>query len=347
MVGPIASDISLADAIPILQEADCAISANGVAKESARFGLGVRHIEGRRSLCWVAHAVDAAHSEPLRASLGSVMPGLPLCFEDPTWVSASLGVCRRAWHRLTCSPNWSVHAGDQIGPINQDRFGSIGCAVVRDRRLLLLTCAHVVAPNGVNPAVNDRAKRRMRADLQHDLGGVIDALPIVVGRDDNVADAAVVSPGRHQGCKFVPGISDQLHGVLTDREITLGMQVRKLGAETSLTWGTITQFPVRARIEYKDKNRSLAGYSVSMECTPDFSPGPQGRLTMPFCEEGDSGSIVMTATDPPRGVALLVSSEKWRHKAVQGIQEDLLGRGIAIPLNRVLSRLKAELPLRG
>lgn len=334
------STLSLAEAEPLLEAA--AEAVRGTAMEHCQIGLGTPDPLRPREVCWLVSGDGLDASALDDGLLRRVEGDFPVVLAPRRWVASSVPWWKRAWHRAWCSRGRAVHAGDQIGPLYKHRFGSVGCVVRRGESRMLLTCAHVVAANGVNPGIGDRVKRREHAGREHDLGGVLHTVTIRTGALDNEADCAVVSVGEeHEACRFIPNIGEGVAAPMTDKEIRMGMLVRKMGAATRLTWGRITQFPIQAKVGYK--NGQWAGFKTCIEVTPTDEPWRGGRKFVEFCNAGDSGALIVSADDVPRAIGLLTSREVWRHLDAMGSVKDLLGRGVGVPINRVLRLLQASL----
>jgi hypothetical protein len=230
----------------------------------------------------------------------------------------------RHWQRARLRP---LEAGTSIGH-HAVTCGTVG-AFVRDSRdrLCVLSNNHVLA-NEDDAVVDDAILQPGSDDGGREQDRVASLLrwPRLRLRSANHIDAALgwVEEAQHIRGNVWHGIG-RLSGLLSVAEVLRGPRpaVQKLGRTTGLTRGRITAVELDdVRIEY-GKGELRFDNQIEIE----------GAGGLPFCEGGDSGSIVLAADRRVLGLLFAGSDEGGRN-----------GRGLTYvnPINSVLDGLGAS-----
>lgn len=192
--------------------------------------------------------------------------------------------------------------------------GTLGCWVKKNGKFHLLSNNHVIA-NSNNASIGDRILQPGSFDSGTDyIATLSDFVRIKFGGEDNLVDAAIAQAleggdGGDSGCSVANAIANILNGgastmgrktrlkpvkvlavedIVRDEvlnigkiselgEATLGMEVKKMGRTTGLTFGTVTQIDVSIRVSYGTQSANF----IDQVLTTDMSDG------------GDSGSVVV------------------------------------------------------
>ena len=186
--------------------------------------------------------------------------------------------------------------GISIGPcLSTNRilyFGTLG-AIVEDNNppynLLALSNYHVLLAGNFNQPMNEIAisqpSRRDGGKCPDDIFGVVMRAAL---KDGGSVDCAVASI---RGSRAAEAKIEQIGKVKGTTSATLGMQVRKRGRTTGLTYGIVDGCHATVQINYPDPIGTIT-------LTDQITIVPDPNKSAVWAEEGDSGSaIVMAGSD--------------------------------------------------
>lgn len=216
--------------------------------------------------------------------------------------------------------------------------GTIACLVVQRGNAnapLMLTCQHVVAggffDRGKGDRIHERASKARIIDHPSTIGTVDTLAGVAPPPEPTTLDCALIRlDGKATVTPCFPAEIGPLDPTpLDSSEIIQGLPIQKFGAETRHTLGIITGFIDRV-IESKDgSSRVWIRGLIEIESDPT---SPEARNTngaaIDFCTGGDSGALIVTRSQLPRPVGLLVSRD-----------DGLMFRGRAIPMERVCRQM--------
>ncbi len=231
------------------------------------------------------------------------------------------------WYQDTCRP---LLLGASVGHVKVTA-GSIGGFVERAGKVAILSNNHVLANEDrarrgdaiVQPGMLDGASRR-----EHRVA-ILGPWKRFIRNGSNAVDSAIAyldpdidyDPRRLTG--IVRGRHRRLAG-LGAEFLDEGVQVYKVGRTTGATAGRVSAF---------DLDNVVITYDIG-SCTFDNQIEIESADTQPFCDGGDSGSLIVDAS--MCAVAQLFAGSEF------GGANDL-GLTYATPIHRVLSVMQATL----
>jgi hypothetical protein len=222
----------------------------------------------------------------------------------------------------TTRPGSPVRVRTAATNVNEGKRGTLGAVVTDGDAYYILGCNHVLAVNGRVPADPDLAQvvSGEFVGVEAKIASPDEFVPLL--RDTrNSADCALA---RLKDRDSVPATFPDGTVRLTSPDAIapeLGMYVRKFGAGTGLTHGTIVDTDVDLYVDY-----SFGTFHFEHQVVIQSSEGGKE-----FATGGDSGSVVIAGTDAKEGQAtgmIFAASGKF---------------AVACPFSTVLSELAAQL----
>ncbi|MBD1848290.1 SUMF1/EgtB/PvdO family nonheme iron enzyme [Cyanobacteria bacterium FACHB-63] len=208
--------------------------------------------------------------------------------------------------------------------------GTLGCFVRKrgQQQLYILSVSHILAPKNIAKA-GDPIIRLTSPTSEGEQEDVIATLAEYfhpeIGAENQLDVAIAAIQNLPVEAADIRGIGT-LRGAYTGEESTLlGKTVRKLGARSGVTQGTVSDISADIRMSYEFGNITLENL-IGIE-----SPGSE-----PFTESGDSGAIVIDEEGYAIGILVggTISPERGQRSL-----------SFAIPLQSVLDALSLELVL--
>lgn len=190
----------------------------------------------------------------------------------------------------------SLVGGISIGPCkkinNISYFGTLG-AIVEDNNppynLLALSNYHVLLAGNLNQPIDKMNQIDISQPSIKDDGKCPDDTFGVVMRgtlnDGGSVDCAVASI---RSSRAAEAKIEQIGKVKGTTSATLGMQVRKRGRTTGLTYGIVDGLHATVQINYPDPKGTIT-------LTDQIIIVPDPNKNAVWTEEGDSGSVIVTA----------------------------------------------------
>ncbi len=230
------------------------------------------------------------------------------------------------------APYEPLRGGISLAIEDQKGLGTIGC-FLRDRNdataIYALTNYHVVAAEGklsrsrriIHPGLTDPSRIPSDDEVSQTSFGIVAA-----GVHDAIRDAALVR--LDQGTEWIPHVEDIgfLRGTDTVTQADADAQtyqVRKRGATTKLTGGTIVAVDSTVHDFYVGSVKTVVKGVMVIRPNCATPNGPP----LYFSDEGDSGSVVVN--DDNEVVGLLFGSDR-------GTSGDTPGYGFATSISTVL-----------
>ncbi len=224
----------------------------------------------------------------------------------------------------TTRPGSPIRVKTAVTNVNEGRRGTLGAVVTDGEAYYILGCNHVLAVNGRVPADPDLAQVVSGEFVGGDapLASPDEFVPLLRGPGTaNSADCAIA---RLKDRDSIPATFPDGTVRLTSPDAVapeIGMYVRKFGAGTGLTRGAIVDTDVDLYVDYSF-GTFLFEHQVVIQSSEDGKE---------FATGGDSGSIVIAATDAQEGKAtgmIFAASGTF---------------AVACPFSTVLSELGAQL----
>jgi hypothetical protein len=206
------------------------------------------------------------------------------------------------------------HAGSNFAPrlpggiaIEGTGFGTFGCTLLEGTKRFMLTCWHVIesSPYGLVRHSGNGVGSVQKAIAPDFSPGAVNEIDIALIAPDAGIDPQdfILRIGALEGAR-----------VLT----SMATRVRKMGAETHLTEGVVSDLHARFKIDYSNNRTAVFdGWAVE----------PYGGPSS-FSWEGDSGSVVVDLDN--LGVAVVLGG-------AMGASSGLPHQTFVMPLTRVLS----------
>ncbi|MEG4940719.1 hypothetical protein [Microcoleus sp. F4-D5] len=186
--------------------------------------------------------------------------------------------------------------GISIGPYRSTNrilyFGTLG-AIVEDNNppynLLALSNYHVLLAGNINPLINEieigQPSRRDGGKYPDDIFGVVMRAALKDGGSVDCATASI------RNSRAAEAKIEQIGKVKGTTSAILGMQVRKRGRTTGLTYGIVDGCHATVQINYPDPIGAIT-------LTDQITIVPDPKKSAVWTEEGDSGAaIVMAGSD--------------------------------------------------
>jgi S1-C subfamily serine protease len=283
-------------------------------------GIGPRLVKGkrRRQICvrlYVRHKLGASRV-PKRFYLPATIGGVPTDVIEVGTPKILAGATSDTFQRMRpARPGCCITAAGPT-PIYPETQGTFG-AVVSDAQgtLYLLSNNHVLANEDYN-----KAGTAIFQPNGPDAADRLALLKTVVPLNRTglaTVDCALAKVIRTRDVNPVPL---EPVGPLSSAEIlaaATGMNVEKFGATTGHTTGTVTDTDANFVVEYDDGAQIHLAHQIHIENGPE-----------PFCDGGDSGSLVV---------------ESATKQAIALLTVNMDGFALACDLGRVLQELSARL----
>lgn len=288
-------------------------------------GIGKKPIDGRPTDCVRIYVVIRKDEAAIPASQlvpkGTMISGVPVDVIEvgPFGKNGQKPIKDDG---TTTRPGSPIRVKTAATNVNEGRRGTLGAVVTDGEAYYILGCNHVLAVNGRVPADPDLAQVVSGEFVGGDapLASPDEFVPLL--RDTaNSADCAIA---RLKGRDSVPSTFPDGTVRLTSPDpvaLEIGVSVRKFGAGTGLTLGSIVDTDVDLYVDYSF-GTFLFEHQVVIQSSEDGKE---------FATGGDSGSIVVAGTDAHGGQAaglIFAASGTF---------------AVACPFGTVLSELAARL----
>lgn len=239
-----------------------------------------------------------------------------------------MGLLSRLKHRIitllpSSSKKWQL--GGKIWADNDGARGSSGCLVADKGHVCMLTCMHILTDDLSIPP-NQRRVYTPAIDGSETLIGKVVRSSSVTRSSTNRSDAVLVGvENKKDVITTIPyGIGEISESPRGIDAINLGDHVRLYGAKSKGSLGSITGIH---DLPIQDRSGTSYHFSELIEVSP---VDPKSRID--FCQNGDSGSIVVdVGSAPARVIGLLVG------------RRGVMKRGLIIPIEVILDDFGIEL----
>jgi hypothetical protein len=235
---------------------------------------------------------------------------------------------------VRCRP---LQVGATISVLNTDASGTLGCFVrkrnnVNVSELFFLSCAHVIAPpnnvDSIKPFIVQPG-----GCSENDIVARLDDFVMLSDTMNNALDAAIAKVV----CEETRGINNlhesiKLTGDYAENEIPrlLNTRVFKIGGNTQLTSGWITETNLQRTIFYDDRGLQCFYQNlISIDSNDPHHPAVSSSRER-FGRPGDSGSLIYD--EDGYAIGLLIG----------GTESGIV---YALPIEPILARLDIELIL--
>jgi hypothetical protein len=273
-----------------------AVSRGATDPNIVGIGVGLRFVEGRPFPQLVLKVFVAKKFAPSKVPGAAMVPESVNGF--PTDVHEFGRIRAQAFGRIPRP----VQCGCEIGPAGAGESGTLGCLVVANGQLFILSNNHVMA--NVNQLAGgthiiqpgDVSQGQDPADLVGVLDGGFPRIDFTPGADNRV-DAALALTSFSDDFNLVdPTFVGGIVMSETPLEAAVGMNVHKIGMRTDHTSGQVIGAHVdNMPVQFDDQGAANFNDMVVIQ-------GQSGLFSAP----GDSGSLIMT-TGTNQPIALLMA----------------------------------------